>query len=450
MLAKVDSPLAIGFRSVPCGCRVSRCFFPPDSVPLPQHVAGGCRRSSWHGKSSRFLGRELSDGRRNCLHRTTLSSRNDLLFTRVCAAPEHADSSLDPPGNRYHPFEDIEESVVLEDGEVGRLTNAETSRTIIEVNNKATLIFSGFVDNAVHENIILPDLPYLTDEHGDIYFDVNNDEGLLQSLIADDKIVQVMIGLDSTEMLAEMEVSTSDYDFGLEEISSEESDTDDDYGEDEVIMLEEEDDDLVSSEMLTNWTDLETMNSCHPMVFAKRIAEAVSDANMDWMDQPSANIIVQGHLRPTFVKESAMAKKHPSDGEPDKNQPMQSGASFYKLEIINIQLISASGNQSEVKIQDFRKACPDVIAHSAANIISRLKAGGEKIIQALKVLCWRNKGIQVEEAAVIGVDSLGFDLRVCSGTQVQTLRFAFNTRATSEFGAERQLYDLLFPIQVNI
>ncbi|XP_073013841.1 uncharacterized protein At3g49140-like isoform X2 [Typha latifolia] len=408
MLAKVDSPLAIGFRSVPCGCRVSRCFFPPDSVPLPQHVAGGCRRSSWHGKSSRFLGRELSDGRRNCLHRTTLSSRNDLLFTRVCAVPEHADSSLDPPGNRYHPFEDIEESVVLEDGEVGRLTNAETSRTIIEVNNKATLIFSGFVDNDVHENIILPDLPYLTDEHGDIYFDVNNDEGLLQSLIADDKIVQVMIGLDSTEMLAEMEVSTSDYDFGLEEISSEESDTDDDYG------------------------------------------EAVSDANMDWMDQPSANIIVQGHLRPTFVKESAMAKKHPPGGEPDKNQPMQSGASFYKLEIINIQFISASGNQSEVKIQDFRKACPDVIAHSAANIISRLKAGGEKIIQALKMLCWRNKGIQVEEAAVIGVDSLGFDLRVCSGTQVQTLRFAFNTRATSEFGAERQLYDLLFPIQVNI
>lgn len=29
---------------------------------------------------------------------------------------------------------------------------------------------------------------------------------------------------------------------------------------------------------------------------------------------------------------------------------------------------------------------------------------------------------------MIGVDCLGFDLRVCSGTQVQTLRFAFPTK----------------------
>ena len=34
----------------------------------------------------------------------------------------------------------------------------------------------------------------------------------------------------------------------------------------------------------------------------------------------------------------------------------------------------------------------------------------------------------MQEAAVIGVDCLGFDLRVCSGTQVQTLRFAFPTK----------------------
>ncbi|KAM1711837.1 hypothetical protein ACFX13_002081 [Malus domestica] len=78
-------------------------------------------------------------------------------------------------------------------------------------------------------------------------------------------------------------------------------------------------------------------------------------------------------------------------------------------------------------------------------MISRLKADGEETTQALKSLCWRLKGLQVEEAVLIGVDSLGFELRVCSGTQVQTLRFALNTRATSEYSAERQLNDLLFP-----
>ena len=79
----------------------------------------------------------------------------------------------------------------------------------------------------------------------------------------------------------------------------------------------------------------------------------------------------------------------------------------------------------------------------------------------------------LQEASLIGIDSLGFDLRVCSGTQVQTLRFGFKSRvypigfhqmnllvkisemlltivilclqASSEYSAERQLNELLFP-----
>ena len=52
--------------------------------------------------------------------------------------------------------------------------------------------------------------------------------------------------------------------------------------------------------------------------------------------------------------------------------------------------------QTVVEIEDFMTSQPDAIAHSAAKIISRLKAGGEKTTQALKSLCWRVKGIQVE------------------------------------------------------
>lgn len=49
-----------------------------------------------------------------------------------------------------------------------------------------------------------------------------------------------------------------------------------------------------------------------------------------------------------------------------------------------------------IEVEDFRKAQPDAVALSAATIISRMKAGGEKITQALRSLCWRCKGIQVE------------------------------------------------------
>ncbi|KAI3944711.1 hypothetical protein MKW98_021169, partial [Papaver atlanticum] len=256
--------------------------------------------------------------------------------------------------------------------------------------------------------------------------------------------------------------------------------------EDWVTVLEGDEDETDSVETLGDWAKLETMRSSHPMYFAKRMSEVASDDPMDWMDQPPAGLAISGLLRPSFFEEnSALRKQLPekdsdkvdinkagtakgdskdatingqqdksilkdsSDDGPDRED--QSGkdeiprSSFYMLEMAKIQLVSSDGNQSVVEVNDFQKAQPDAIAHSAEKIMSRLKAGGEKTTQALKSLCLRVKGFPIEEATVIGVDSLGFDLRVCSGTQVQTLRFAFSTRATSEYSAERQFHELLFP-----
>ncbi|XP_071929470.1 uncharacterized protein At3g49140 isoform X2 [Coffea arabica] len=343
---------------------------------------------------------------------------------------------------RYHPFEEIAESELNANGEA-RLTPAETTRTLIE---------------------------------------------------------QVIIGLDTAEMLSEIELlGQSEIDFGIDEFDDEDSDVDDEDGEDEgeddngyekdwvAIIDNDEDQDEDSDGSLGDWAKLETMRSSHPMYFAKKLSEAASDDPIDFMDQPPAGLAIQGLLRPAFVEEHAVIQKHITDNqiiedntdqitkmeghkeneiiqinghkhehgsaqeginrveELESDETPGNGTSFYKLEMVKIQLISAHGNQNFVEIEDFRRARPDAIAHSAAKIISRLKAGGEKTTQALKSLCWRCKGIQVEEVALIGVDSIGFDLRVCSGTQVQTLRFAFNKRASSEYSAERQLNHLLFP-----
>ncbi|KAL3521571.1 hypothetical protein ACH5RR_019720 [Cinchona calisaya] len=405
---------------------------------------------------------------------------------------------------RYHPFEEITESELNENGEA-RLTPAETTRTMIEVNSKATLMFSSLVNEQVHENIFWPDLPYLTDEHGNIYFQVKNDEDILQTLSSDDNLVQVIIGLDTAEMLSEIELlGQSEIDFGIDEFDDEDGDEDDDeddenededededdsgYEKDWVAIIDnEEDQDEDSNGSLGDWAKLETMRLSHPMYFAKKLSEVASDDPIDFMDQPPAGLAIQGLLRPAFVEEHAVFQKHISDNktsdddtdqiikmeghkeddiiqinghkqevgstqdeinwveELESDETPGNGTSFYKLEMVKIQLISAHGHQSFVEIEDFKRARPDAIAHSAAKIIARLKAGGEKTTQALKSLCWRCKGIQVEEVALIGVDGLGFDLRICSGTQVQTLRFAFNKQASSEYSAERQLNYLLFP-----
>lgn len=68
-----------------------------------------------------------------------------------------------------------------------------------------------------------------------------------------------------------------------------------------------------------------------------------------------------------------------------------------RLEELPLKLVCIfTTMQCVVNVEDFRRARPDFIAHSAANIISRLEAGGEKIVQAFKSLCWRCKGIIVE------------------------------------------------------
>ncbi|KAJ4956957.1 hypothetical protein NE237_013740 [Protea cynaroides] len=504
MMTMMESALAVGFRSS-AGSSLSvtvanyRPFWSSDDST---GVHSAFRRVShlnsldvpWNRT------RRIVDG-------SSFTMRNYLLpQSRVRATEECSDSASDPlecdGKSYYHPFEDIGEST-SQDGGDARLTAAETTRTIIEVNTNATLMFSALINNEVHENIFLPELPYLTDEYGNIYFGVNNDEDILQTLTSGNNFVQVIIGLDTMEMLSEMELSGStDIDFGIEEITGGDDDDDDDDDEDEdddddddegdyekdwVAILEDEDDESDSDESLVDWAKLETLRSSHPMYFAKKLAEAASDLSMDWMDQPSAGLAIQGLLKPAFVEEHPLIQKHMSglksckddqnqvqknledkledigmlngddhesasskDGSiwaegQEKAESVKPGTSFYKLEMIKILLISPHGHQTVVEVNDFRRAMPDAIAHSAAKIISRLNSGGESIIQALKSLCWRCKGIKVEEVTLVGVDSLGFDLRVCSGTQVQTLRFTFNTRANSEYSADRQLNDLLFP-----
>jgi hypothetical protein len=40
-----------------------------------------------------------------------------------------------PARGRYHPFEEIAKTVQLDDGEPAHLTDAESARTIVEVNH---------------------------------------------------------------------------------------------------------------------------------------------------------------------------------------------------------------------------------------------------------------------------------------------------------------------------
>ncbi|ESQ45625.1 hypothetical protein EUTSA_v10010311mg [Eutrema salsugineum] len=413
---------------------------------------------------------------------------------RTQATAEYLDSASDSEKqtgkSRYHPSEEIRATLPQNAGD-SRLSPAETTRTIIEVNNKGTLMLTGSIGDGVHENILWPDIPYITDQNGNLYFQVKEDEDIMQSVTSENNYVQVIVGFDTMEMIKEMEMmglSDSDYETEDDESEGEEdSEEDGDEGEDDdeegwVAVLEDEDededddeddddddDDEDDDESLGDWANLETMRSCHPMFFAKRMTEVASNDPIDWMDQPSAGLAIQGLLSHILVEDYSDIQKKLADrkstftngnkdaenlqekiedinkedgGESEKKRNV---VAFYKLEMIRIQLITAQGDQTDVEVEDVRKAQPDAIAHASAGIISRLEESGDKLAEALKSLCWRHYGIQAEEVKLIGIDSLGFDFRLCAGAKIESLRFAFLTRATSEDDAEGQMRTLLFP-----
>ncbi|XP_027358268.1 uncharacterized protein At3g49140-like isoform X2 [Abrus precatorius] len=487
----IEPPIAVRFHAAAAAASARSAAAPPhnrsmwgaDDVNGSRYTAS-CRLACSCGFDVPWVGSKKYTG-------APFTRRNKLVKNRITASSENLGSAQDPVKKNektsYHPFEEVAASTSENSGDA-RLTAAETSRTIIEVNSKATLMFSSLISDEFHENIIWPDLPYLTDEHGNIYFQVKNGEDILQSLTSENNFVQVIVGVNSMEMISEMDLSgPSEIDFGIEEIDdqdtadlddSDEEDEDDGEEEDEdewVAVFSDEDEEEDDDEALEDWAKLETMRFSHPMYFAKKLAEIASDDPIDWMEQPPACVAIQGVIRPAFVEEHSTIQKHlsanqSSDTDTSKSTESKgesigssgdnaaqriennrnsdipfSETSFYKLEMIKIQVFSAQGQPTIVEFEDYMKAQPDAIAHLASKIISRLKAGGDKTLQALKSLCWRSKGIQVEEAQIICVDSLGFDLRVCSGTQIQTLRFTFKKKATSEYSAERQLNDLLFP-----
>ncbi|CAL0320481.1 unnamed protein product [Lupinus luteus] len=433
---------------------------------------------------------------RNKLVNNTIRASSSSSSSSSSSQHQHNDPVNKDAKSSYHPFEEIPEPLVSQHH--ATLTPAEISRTLIQVNSKATMVFAVLIDGEDYEHVVWPDLPYLTDEHGNIYFQMKNGQDVLQSLTSEDNYVQVVVGVNTMEMLSEMDLSgPSEINFGIEEIDDEDSedvdnideededeDDNDDYDSEWVSVLSDEDEQVDADETLPVWTKSETMRFSHPVDFAKTLAEIASDDPFDWMEQPPACLAIQGLIRPAFIEEHSIIQKHPSASQSDNtdtSEPIDikgedfgminghvhnlgssgdtaaementessdnpiNGTTFYKLEMTKIQVFSAHGRPTLLELEDYMKAQPDAIAHSASKIISRLKAGGEKTVQALKSLCWRCEAIQVEEAQLVCIDSLGFDLRVCSGTQVQTLRFAFKKRATSEYSAERQLNDILFP-----
>ncbi|CAN0858074.1 Uncharacterized protein At3g49140 [Linum grandiflorum] len=209
-----------------------------------------------------------------------------------------------------------------------------------------------------------------------------------------------------------------------------------------------------------DWGMPDTCSWIHPLHFAKCLTKAIDMEHNRKLVHPSNGVSIVGCLRPAFDDEQSYFRsvihcedsdEYNSDSEDgdilnssSKREAVGPRSTVYRLEIMSIELFSVYGTQTTVGLLDFQDAEPDVLLNSISAILERFNDRGINCDVALKTLC-KKRGIDIEQAHLIGVDSLGLDVRVSSGVEVRTHRFPFKARARSEISAEKQIHQLLFP-----
>ncbi|KAJ4723176.1 Pentatricopeptide repeat (PPR) superfamily protein [Melia azedarach] len=377
-----------------------------------------------------------------------LSTGRDLCLSKVSVAADYSDSVPDSSNyindRGYHPLEELKFRKRARDT---KLTSAEIARTTVEANNSSLLVFPGTVHCEPHERISWAEFQYVIDDYGDIFFEIFDDENILQDPGANNP-VNALIGMD-------IPVYENQRMAGVQNFS--------DIGTSDDIPLDEDYFEVVDSEdsdISVDWGMPDTSSWVHPIYFSKCLTKAVHMEYDRKMDHPSNGVSIVGYLRPAFADEETYVRRqfHLEDSDGDnlgwkdgeipsfssKSDRSNTGSTLYRLEIMRIELFSVYGVQSTISLQDFQDAEPDILVHSTSAIIEHFSQKGISCNVALKALC-KKKGFNVEEANLIGVDSLGMDVRVSLGVEVRTHRFPFKIRAISESAAEKQIQQLLFP-----
>ncbi|XP_047333395.1 uncharacterized protein At3g49140-like isoform X2 [Impatiens glandulifera] len=367
----------------------------------------------------------------------------EICSSKVLVAADSSDSvpssSSYINNHGYHPHEEIKACKRLRKS---KLTLAESAKTAVEANNSAVLIFPSSVHCEPFEGPSWVESEYFTNDFGDIFFEIFDDQNILEDVGACNP-VNVLIGMDMS-MYKNKRLS------GLEDIPLEDAPLIEEY------YLESEEDDDSETEISSEWgMPMNIRSEIHPIYFSKCLVKSIEANYAKEMESPSNGISIKGRLMPIIEEELYLRRivndlgescLDLRDNESSKLfEAVQRRLSiFYRLEITEIQLFSVYGVQSRVDLLEFYEAKTDPLVYSMLDIIEPFNERGNECNSALKSLC-KKKGLIAENASLIGVDSLGMDVRILSGTEVQTHRFPFKAKVRSEAAAEKQIRHLLFP-----
>jgi putative heme iron utilization protein len=114
--------------------------------------------------------------------------------------------------------------------------------------------------------------------------------------------------------------------------------------------------------------------------------------------------------------------------------------SFYHLEVVDVYYVGGFGVMGWVSASEYYTAQPDPLADVATDIVQHMN---NDHADALVALARTNAGIESQEAAMISIDRLGFQVRLKTHDGIRGARIAFLREVRSPAEARQALVEMV-------
>jgi heme iron utilization protein len=113
---------------------------------------------------------------------------------------------------------------------------------------------------------------------------------------------------------------------------------------------------------------------------------------------------------------------------------------FWRLDLSDVYFVGGFAAMDWITVDDYANARSDPLADAASDIVEHMNHDhGDALILYARVLA----GEPAEEATMIGIDRLGFKLRLRAGERVSSVRLAFPREITTPADARAALIEML-------
>jgi heme oxygenase (biliverdin-IX-beta and delta-forming) len=113
---------------------------------------------------------------------------------------------------------------------------------------------------------------------------------------------------------------------------------------------------------------------------------------------------------------------------------------FWRLELVDIYWVGGFGAMDWLRVADYAAARPDPLAGAAPDILEHMN---QDHADALRTFARVFAGEQADEARMVGVDRLGFKLRLQSSSGLRGCRIAFPREVTTATACREVLIEML-------